>query len=507
MSSLRWARAVCVASLALALSIASGLAAERRVALVIGNAAYRNAAVLENPVRDAKSIAEMFKVAGFDAVEIQQNLDSLELKRAIRNFMLKARDSDVAVVFFAGHGVEVNGTNYVLPTDAKLRTDFDAEDEGVALDRIIRAVEPARRLRLVILDACRDNPFINLMQRTVSMRAITAGLGKVEPEVSDTLVAYAARAGSVAEDGTSDHSPFTSALLKHLPTPGLDIRVAFGRVRDDVMRATGGKQEPFVYGSLGGSTISIVPEAVPEPVAPRDSVAEIRRDYEFAERVGTKEAWEYFLQAHPKGFFADLARAQLTKFPSATQLATLGKVDVSKPETRKPALEPPAPPPVTREPASEPAAPAAARGPCENDSAVLARLRDQQIVAEIVRFARELKCESLRPQVTRLLESTSAAGGLALAKVQPPPAVKAAIVVAPAAPRSENASPPQGRSEAGSATARLDRSSGTGCDQEALTLARLRENPDFQAVDAFARALTCPALKPQVMRLRESLQD
>lgn len=480
---------------------AEGLAAERRVALVIGNAAYRNAPALTNPARDAQSIADMLKSAGFETVELRQNLDSLDLKRAIRSFLLSARDSDVAVVFFAGHGIEVNGSNYILPVDAKLKTDFDAEDEGVPLDRIIRAVEPSKRLRLIILDACRDNPFINLMQRTVGLRAITAGLGKVEPESSDTLVAYAARAGSFAEDGNSEHSPFTTALLKHLPTPGLDIRVAFGRVRDDVMRTTNGRQEPFVYGSLGGSTISIVPEKAPEGKAPSaDSYAETRRDYEFAERVGTKDGWTYFLQAHPTGFFAELARSQLSKFTDKP--TTVARVDVSKPETRTPTLTPPIALPAPAEAQATappkqaaleraPPLPAVAVDPCVSDRETLARLRSSQEASEILIFAKALRCEALRPQLTRLIESTAALesqpGKSAAAK---PPATPAQLPAASAPTPAVIAS-----------EARPD------CAKEAQTLARLRLEPDFKAVDRFSRELTCKELKPQVMRLRESLAE
>ena len=507
-------RLAALAVLVLLSARAEALAADRRVALVIGNATYRNAPVLTNPTGDARAFADMLRKAGFDSIELKQNLDSLDLKRAIRAFLLSARDSDVAVVYFAGHGIEVNGSNYVIPVDARLRTDFDAEDEGVALERIIRAVEPARRLRLVILDACRDNPFVNQIQRTVSLRAITAGLGKVEPEVSDTLVAYAARAGSVAEDGASEHSPFTTALLAHLPTPGLDIRVAFGRVRDDVLRATGGKQEPFVYGSLGGSTISIVREAaLPEPARPLvDRDAETRRDYEFAERVGRKEAWLYFLQAHPTGFYADLARTQLGTYPdapaSSAKASAKARLDVSRPEARRPAIEAPAPvaaiPPPRLDTKSGTEigragpAPIVERDPCERERATLSRLRDQQIGAEIERFSRELRCEALRPQVARLLESMAGDGALV------PSSPRTTLPAAPSDAKAD--SKPRPERPPAPAPPRADRGAQT-CETEAQALERLRMDPDLQAVERFAKVLTCKALEPQVSRLRESLRE
>lgn len=292
--------------------------AQRRVALIVGNGAYQAVPKLFNPVNDANSVAALFKQAGFDVVEGRNDLGSLELKRAVRDFTNVAREADVAVVYFAGHGIEIGGTNYLIPVDARLKSDFDAEDEALSLDRVVRALEPARRLRLVILDACRDNPFLTTMRRSIASRAVTGGLAKVEPATTDTLIAFAAKAGSTAADGAGDHSPFTAALLKHIAAPGLDVRIAFGRVRDEVMKATVGKQEPFVYGSLGGSTVALVsepekPAAAKAAPAKADERADVRRDYELAERVGTREAWDSFLAVHGAGFYADLARAQRTK--------------------------------------------------------------------------------------------------------------------------------------------------------------------------------------------------
>ncbi len=289
--------------------------AERRVALVIGNSSYQNVARLDNPANDARSIAELFQKAGFDVVAPRLDLGVVEFKRAMREFANTARDADIAVVFYAGHGIEVSGVNYLIPVDAKLASDLDAEDEAVEMDRLVRAIEPARRLRLVILDACRDNPFAKKIQRTIAVRAVSTGLTKVEPTSTNTLIAYAAKAGSIAEDGTSGHSPFTAALLGHLIEPGLDVRLALGRVRDDVLKKTGNRQEPFVYGSLGGATVSLVPP--PEQKKAETSVADMRTDYEMAERIGTLAAWDSFLQAYATGFYADLARAQRAKLTAS----------------------------------------------------------------------------------------------------------------------------------------------------------------------------------------------
>jgi len=239
----------------------------------------------------------------------------------VRDFTDTARDADIAVVYYAGHGIEVDGSNYLIPTDAMLERDVDIEDEALSLDRIMKAVEPVKRLRLVILDACRDNPFAKTMKRSVGSRSVTRGLAKVDPASSDTLIAFAAKAGSTASDGDGANSPFARAIVKNISVPGLDVRLAFGRVRDDVMKATQGKQEPFVYGSLGGAELSLIPGApatASAPVAPAvDPSQSMRTDYEFAERIGTIEAWDSFLGVHTTGLYANLARAQRAKLTAA----------------------------------------------------------------------------------------------------------------------------------------------------------------------------------------------
>src|SRR3982074_2079266 len=177
-----------------------------------------------------------------------QSMKAPGTRRALRDFADRARDADIAVVYYAGHGMEVDGTNYLIPVDAKLERDTDVYDEAFSLERVLLAVEPAKQLRLVILDACRDNPFAKNMKKTLASRAIGRGLAKVEPTSPNTLIAYSAKAGSTALDGDTTNSPFTLALAKHLTTPGLDVRRAFGFVRDDVLKNTGNRQEPFVYG-------------------------------------------------------------------------------------------------------------------------------------------------------------------------------------------------------------------------------------------------------------------
>ncbi|THD67011.1 MAG: caspase family protein [Bradyrhizobium sp.] len=289
--------------------------AEKRVALVIGNSDYQNVARLSNPLNDAAAMTATFKDARFDLVLSRHDLKASEMRRVLRDFADQVRDADVAVVYYAGHGIEVDGVNYLIPVDAALERDTDVYDEAFPLDRILVTVEPARKLRLIILDACRDNPFARTMRRTIGQRGIGRGLAKVEPASSNTMIAFAAKAGFTAFDGDGEYSPFATALAEHLTKPGLDLRKAFGFVRDDVLKATKNRQEPFVYGSLGGDDIALVPAPVlSAPVSPAPDPSDaIRRDYEFVERIATKEAWDFFLATHPDGYYAKLAQAQRNK--------------------------------------------------------------------------------------------------------------------------------------------------------------------------------------------------
>ncbi|WP_316184581.1 MULTISPECIES: caspase family protein [unclassified Bradyrhizobium] len=327
--------------------------ADKRVALIIGNSAYKTVARLSNPANDAKLVGDMFRNAGFERVDVRLDLGVQEMRRALREFGARAREAEVAVIYYAGHGIELDGTNYLIPTDAALEADSDVLDEAIALERVLFAIEPAKQLRLVVLDACRDNPFAKTMKRSVASRSIGRGLAKVEPSSPNTMIAFSAKAGSTAADGDASNSPFATALVAHLPKPGLDLRRAFGFVRDDVLKATGYRQEPYVYGSLGGNDVALVP-VVQAPSAAADSDAAMRRDYELAERIGSEAAFDAFIEKYPSGFYAALARAQRAKLaPAAANVAAPATTDVTRspPEASgQRADKPPA--------ASEPAKPA-----------------------------------------------------------------------------------------------------------------------------------------------------
>jgi hypothetical protein len=302
--------------------------ADKRVALVLVNSAYQNVAPLPNPINDGAVIAATLKAAGFDVVDSRHDLAATETRRALRDFADLARNADIAVVYYAGHGLEVDGTNYLVPVDAKLERDTDVFDEAFSLDRVLLAVEPAKQLRLVILDACRDNPFAKSMRRTSASRGIGLGLAKIEPTSPNTLIAYSAKAGSTALDGDASNSPFTRALAKHLTTPGLDVRKAFGFVRDDVLKTTGNRQEPFVYGSLGGEDVPLVPGKPAASLPAPNPQAEARRDYELALQIGNKDALNAFVAQYPDGYYANLARIQLARI--AAEEARLAATDKAR---------------------------------------------------------------------------------------------------------------------------------------------------------------------------------
>ncbi|UVO37989.1 caspase family protein [Bradyrhizobium arachidis] len=224
----------------------------RRVALVIGNGAYRNVHALPNPPRDAKLIAGVLKDVGFQSVISVSDLTRDKFFDTLKTFADEAEKADWAVVYYAGHGFEIGGVNYLVPVDARLAVDRDAETQAVALEQVIAAVGAARKVRLVILDACRDNPFAPTMQHTLSLKLVDKGFSNIEPGAG-FMVVYAAKHGETAIDGDNGaDSPFSTALARELKVPKVEIRKLFDIVRDDVWSATRHVQQPFSYGSPPG---------------------------------------------------------------------------------------------------------------------------------------------------------------------------------------------------------------------------------------------------------------
>ena len=229
-----------------------GAPAGRRVALVIGNGAYKNVHALPNPPRDSKLIAGVLRDVGFQTVISVSDLTRDKFFEALQTFANEAEKADWAVVYYAGHGFEIGGVNYLVPVDAKLAADRDAETQAVALEQVIAAVGAARKMRLVVLDACRDNPFAPTMQRTLALKLVDKGFSNIEPGAG-FMVVYAAKHGETAMDGDgSANSPFATALAREIKQPRVEIRKLFDIIRDDVWAATKHGQQPFTYGSPPG---------------------------------------------------------------------------------------------------------------------------------------------------------------------------------------------------------------------------------------------------------------
>jgi Caspase domain len=435
--------------LAAGLLLSTAAAADRRVALVIGNSAYKNASTLANTINDSTAITNLFKSVGFEVVISRNDLGVVDFKRAVREFLLTAETADIAVVYYAGHGIEIGGNNYLVPVDARLGRDYDVDDEAVSLERIIWALQPVKRLRLILLDACRDNPFpAKIRSAGITRATVSGGLAKIEDVSADTLVAFAAKAGSTSYDGDGVNSPYATALLKHLGEPGLDIRIALGRVRDEVLNMTRGRQEPFIYGSLGGATIPLVPLSAakkPEPAPVPPAVV--------AKREPVPAAQPSPAAAPPKPNPVASPAPPAAAPPAKPAPATVAAVEVD---------------------------PAAA---CSRDEQRLARLRSDPTPGEIAKFQRELSCVRLKAQVQRLFES--------IATTEPKPAAAPADNDAKAAARQQAQGQPVSAEDA--------------CLRDASRLASLRADPSIDAIRKFERELGCEHIRPQLQRLRESL--
>lgn len=233
----------------------------RRIALVIGNSKYTHMPTLKNPANDAQDLAAALRRLNFTEVVERYDLDREAMSRALRDFGDTAEGAEWAVVFFAGHGMEMNGSAYLLPIDAELKRDTHVAEETISLTHVQTKVDPATKLGLVILDACRNNPMLARMVRTASRtRSLpAAGLSRVDPE-GNVIVIYSAKHGTTADDGEGRNSPFTRALLTYIEEPGLEINFLFRNVVDSVRESTRRRQEPFIYGTFGRETLFFRPQ-------------------------------------------------------------------------------------------------------------------------------------------------------------------------------------------------------------------------------------------------------
>ncbi|HEY4249937.1 MAG TPA: caspase family protein [Roseomonas sp.] len=311
---MRMACGLCLLLAGLAWGAGPAAAQERRVALVVGVGGYRNVPALANPPNDARDIAAVLGRLGFE-VETLIDPDRLALEAGARRLGQRARGAEAALFFFAGHALEAAGRNWLVPAPAEIRGDRDLRFETLDLEGVLEQMEGGARLSILILDACRDNPFRNRLLAQTRQAIGGGGLGQVQA-ATGTLVTFATAPGTVAEDGRGRNSPFTGALLKHIETPGLEIRQLLAEVRREVREATRGRQVPWENSALEGSFYFRAPPPPPPPAAPGPAESELL----FWESVrGSRRAADFqaYLNRFPQGVFADLARNRIAALASA----------------------------------------------------------------------------------------------------------------------------------------------------------------------------------------------
>ena len=284
----------------------------RRVALVVGNSAYESVPELANPRNDATDMAKKLAALDFEVVQ-GIDLDLQGLRKTVRDFANRMQGADIAVFFYAGHGLQVNGKNYMVPIDAKLASYIDLEFEAMPMDLVLSTMENSVKTNIVFLDACRDNPLARNLARSMGTRssAVGRGLAPIGSGIG-TLVSFATQPGNVALDGKGRNSPFTAALLKHLGTPGEDITRNMVRVRRDVLAATDGKQVPWEHSSLTGEVILKEKPRKEEPQKPGAGL-----EITFWNSIRSADRSEYFetyLSRYPNGIFAEIAKLRIAEF-------------------------------------------------------------------------------------------------------------------------------------------------------------------------------------------------
>jgi hypothetical protein len=515
--------------------------ADRKVALVVGNTQYRNPSlVLLNPKNDAEDVAAALRALDFEVVLVV-NAGKRDFDSAITQFSGMAVGADAALFYYAGHAMQYQGRNYLMPTDGELEDESSLRRQTVMIDDVRAAVERADGVKIVVLDACRNNPALeNLRKKMVgttrNIVATTRGLARPDKALG-MIVAYSTAADEVAADGTGRNSPFTSALLRRLSEPGLEIGSMFRLIAADVNEKTNGRQRPETYISLIGEYYlnekdkpawEKIKDST-DPAAFRGFIAQFptsprASDAQYRLRILERLAKQFDLNGS--------AGVEASGQPSPGQRDA---VQVGRPtsstdnsRTNTAAIEPQRPQPATGQPkggrveheqggiATEPAktSPMAIRltqeQVCKRDADWLVRVRASQSLGEVISLERELGCERLRPQVLRLMESLgldaphadvpviASAGATRSSQITPRSSIQ--VIVPPPAQAPEPAS--QGpRTEAQPAIPPLD----DACKHDEEKLVRLRASPSLDQIVRFEQELRCTRLRPQIARLRESV--
>lgn len=314
---------LCVISLVWLCLVPPPLAAAERVALVLGNSAYSPEIALRNPANDARAVSELLLEMGFDNVDLVLDADRFEMESALDRFSAAIDGAETAFFYYAGHGLQINGENLLVPVDLNLTGRRDI-NKLTRVAEIVEEVERASNFGVVVLDACRNNPFANQLNQELG-RSLVRNQGLSLQNVrGNTLLAFATEANGVAADGTgSHHSPYTKALIQYLALPNTDIRQMFGKVRDRVMLETDAKQRPFVYGSLGGANYFLVDDPSLAGNTGSGAVQGVAMSVEAEKLVWNSavqgnSASDYaaYLESYPAGLFVTLARTRIETIQS-----------------------------------------------------------------------------------------------------------------------------------------------------------------------------------------------
>ena len=313
--------------------------ADKRVAFVVGNGAYKNVAALPNPAIDAKSMAKLLRNVGFDVVE-GSNLTRDKMTERLLDFGKKAEGADVALFFYAGHGIAVNGTNYLLPVDADLKSEMDVKlGAAINVDLTLEQTMGDAKVKLVFLDACRDNPFAAKIRSAKATRSVNVQTGLAEMKSGEgTLIAFATGPGQTALDGeVGTNSPFTRALMANIAAPGIEIQQAMTKVRAQVQEETSKGQLPWGHTNLTGSVYlnqaaapAVTTEAASAPAGGTASEAELEFWRSIKDSNKTEELNAY-LTNYPNGTFKSIALARIASLqdgPSTTTRALTTGVGV-----------------------------------------------------------------------------------------------------------------------------------------------------------------------------------
>ena len=364
---------IAALSAATLLVSANAAFADKRVAFVVGNGAYKNVAALPNPAIDAKSMARLLRNVGFDVVE-GSNLTRDKMTEKLLDFGKKAEGADVALFFYAGHGIAMNGTNYLLPVDADLKSEMDVKlGAAINVDLTLEQTMGDAKVKLVFLDACRDNPFAAKIRSAKATRSVNVATGLAEMKSGEgTLIAFATGPGQTALDGEAGtNSPFTRALMANIASPGVEIQQAMTKVRAQVNEETSKSQLPWGHTNLigtvylnpvaGGSAV----EAPNTPVAAAGPASEVELEFWRSIKDSNKpEELNAYLTNYPNGTFKPIALARIASLqdgPSTTtRNLTTGRhrsrdlLRGSQPDHRRPARARPQPAPRRAAPPDQP---------------------------------------------------------------------------------------------------------------------------------------------------------